>query len=99
MMVPCTVAILFGGSSSEHAVSCLSAASVIENIPKDRYQVIPVGITQDGCWMLYSGPVKQIADGSWEKTSGKPHGFPLPRSFDQRAVARTGKGSKSCRST
>ncbi len=92
MMVPCTVAILFGGSSSEHAVSCLSAASVIENIPKDRYQVIPVGITQDGCWMLYSGPVKQIADGSWEKHPANRTAFLSPDRSIKGLVARTGEG-------
>jgi D-alanine-D-alanine ligase len=61
-----TVAVLFGGASSEHAVSRMSAASVLQHIPTDRYDVITIGITQDGRWLLYSGSYDEIPDGSWE---------------------------------
>ena len=47
-----TVAVLFGGQSSEHEISCISAATVIENINRDRYDVILIGITEDGRWLL-----------------------------------------------
>lgn len=60
-------AVLFGGASSEHEVSLLSATSVIKNIPADKYDVIKIGITADGCWYYYNGPVEKIADGQWEK--------------------------------
>ena len=46
------VLILYGGRSSEHQVSCLSARSVLEVIDRDRYEVVPVGITRDGRWVL-----------------------------------------------
>jgi D-alanine-D-alanine ligase len=46
------VAIVFGGRSSEHAVSCSTAASVLTAIDRDRYEVIPVGIARDGRWVL-----------------------------------------------
>ena len=46
------VALVFGGRSSEHAVSCSTAASVIAAIDRDRYEVIPVGIATDGHWVL-----------------------------------------------
>ena len=42
------VAVVFGGRSSEHAVSCLSAGSVLPNLDADRYEVVPVGITRRG---------------------------------------------------
>jgi D-alanine-D-alanine ligase len=45
------VGILFGGRSGEHEVSLLSAASVFNAIDKDRYEVVPIGITKDGHWV------------------------------------------------
>ncbi len=61
-----TLIVLFGGESSEHEVSCVSAAGVIGNLNEERYRILPVGITRDGRWWLYSGDVAHIADGSWE---------------------------------
>ena len=46
------VAVVFGGRSTEHAVSCSSAASVLANLDADRYEVLPIGITQEGAWVL-----------------------------------------------
>ncbi len=46
------VALVFGGRSSEHAVSCSTAASVLTAIDRERYDVIPVGIAPDGRWVL-----------------------------------------------
>lgn len=65
-----TVAVLFGGRSSEHEVSLMSATMVINNIPRDKYDVLTVGITKEGEWLLFEGDTALIADGSWQ-TSGK----------------------------
>ncbi|HET7399239.1 MAG TPA: D-alanine--D-alanine ligase family protein [Intrasporangium sp.] len=46
------VAIVFGGRSSEHAVSCATAAGVLRAIDRDKYDVVPIGITRDGQWVL-----------------------------------------------
>ncbi len=46
------VAVVFGGRSSEHAISCVSAGSVLRAIDRDAYDVVPVGITTDGRWVL-----------------------------------------------
>ena len=46
------VAVLFGGRSSEHAVSCVTAAGVLGAINKDKYDVIPIGIAKTGQWVL-----------------------------------------------
>jgi len=46
------IALVFGGRSSEHAVSCATAASVLEALDRDRYDVVPVGIGKDGHWVL-----------------------------------------------
>src|ERR1700688_1862352 len=45
------VGILFGGRSGEHEVSLLSAASVLNAIDKNKYEVVPIGITKDGRWL------------------------------------------------
>lgn len=59
------VAVLFGGCSSEHEVSLVSATSVIENLSQSLYEVIPIGITKNGHWIYYPGPIENIASGSW----------------------------------
>jgi D-alanine-D-alanine ligase len=46
------VAVVFGGRSSEHAISCVSAGSVLAHLDRDRFEVLPVGITRDGAWVL-----------------------------------------------
>lgn len=79
------VGVLFGGVSSEHDVSCLSAASIIPNIPSDKYELFVVGITKDGRWLHFDGDVDLIADDSWSSDEScrrcflspdrKVHGF------------------------
>ncbi len=59
------VLILFGGVSSEHAVSCVSASSVIENIPRDKYAVYMLGITKSGEWLLYEGNADALPEDKW----------------------------------
>jgi len=46
------VAVVFGGRSSEHAISCVSAGSVLRALDRERYDVVPVGVTPDGRWVL-----------------------------------------------
>ncbi len=49
------VAVVFGGRSTEHAVSCASAGLVLSAIDRERYDVVPIGIATDGRWVLTSG--------------------------------------------
>jgi D-alanine-D-alanine ligase len=49
------VAVVFGGRSSEHAISCVTAGSVLQAIDREAYDVVPVGIATDGRWVLESG--------------------------------------------
>jgi D-alanine-D-alanine ligase len=46
------VAVVFGGRSSEHEISCVTAGGVLGAIDRDRYEVIPIGVTRDGRWVL-----------------------------------------------
>ena len=62
-----TVAVLFGGASTEHDVSRLSVSSVLRELDREKYEILPVGITRSGEWLLYSGDVSLIADGRWEQ--------------------------------
>lgn len=65
-----TIAVLFGGQSSEHEVSCSSAAMIIENINRALYNVILIGITKKGEWLeAYS--IEDILSGEWKNSKTK----------------------------
>jgi D-alanine-D-alanine ligase len=55
------VAVVFGGRSTEHAISCISAGSVLGALDRDRYDVMPIGITPDGRWVLAPGDPSALA--------------------------------------
>ncbi|GGS58875.1 D-alanine--D-alanine ligase [Planobispora rosea] len=57
------VAVVFGGRNSEHAVSILGAGSVLDVIDRSKYEVIPIGIAQDGRWVLASGDQRYAIEG------------------------------------
>lgn len=61
------IAVIFGGVSSEHDISRVSAANVIQNLPQDKYEIISVGITKKGRWLYFPGDVSEIPTGEWEK--------------------------------
>lgn len=63
------ILVLFGGVSSEHDVSCVSAASVIANIPRDSYNVYMLGITKNGEWLLYEGDPTRLEGDAWTAQS------------------------------
>ena len=58
------VLVLFGGRSSEHEVSCVSATTIISNMNREMYEIYAVGITKEGKWLL-TDSVEQMKDGSW----------------------------------
>ena len=60
------VCVLFGGANSEHEVSLRSAASVLRNMDGEKYEIITLGITKDGRWLRYRGPVEAIESGKWQ---------------------------------
>jgi D-alanine-D-alanine ligase len=55
------VAVVFGGRSTEHAISCVSAGSVLAALDRDRYEVVPIGITPKGAWVLTGGDPHQLS--------------------------------------
>lgn len=64
------IAVIFGGCSPEYGVSLQSAAAVIENMDRTKYEPVPVGITHTGEWFYYTGEAAKIADDSWQKSGG-----------------------------
>lgn len=66
-MLKTKVAVLFGGASSEHDISLKSAAHIIRNIPRDKYDVVCIGITKKGRWLYYPGDVEAIVSNKWEQ--------------------------------
>ncbi len=54
------VAVVFGGRSSEHAISCVTAGSVLAAIDRETYDVVPIGIARDGRWVLESGDPERL---------------------------------------
>ena len=66
------IAVLFGGRSSEHAVSLQSAAAVLRAMQNSRFEAVPVGITQEGRWLRFRGNAEEIASGAWENGTCTP---------------------------
>lgn len=65
-----TVAVIFGGCSSEHEVSLRSAVTIIENINKDLYNTVLIGITKDGQWLKVDS-IDDIKSGKWLNSKHK----------------------------
>lgn len=88
-----TIGVIFGGRSSEHEISLMSAASVINAIDTNKYKVITIGITKEGKWLLYDGPTSRIEDGSWQKEAE----VALERDPKTYAITILGTGDQSLR--
>jgi D-alanine-D-alanine ligase len=82
------IAVVFGGRSAEHPISCVSAGAVLAALDPDRYDVVPVGITRHGGWVLtdpgqrlaiVDGELPQVAGGTPVTLVGDPSGRGLQR--------------------
>ncbi len=82
------VALVFGGRSSEHAVSCATAASVLEAMDRERYDVIPVGIARDGHWVLAPDDPEplRLAPGHTPEVDGTSSSVIVPTSATDRTL-------------
>lgn len=59
------VLVIFGSMSSEHEISCISAANVLENINNKKYIVTKLGIDKNGKWFEYKGEISNIKENKW----------------------------------
>jgi D-alanine-D-alanine ligase len=90
------VAVVFGGRSAEHAISCVSAGSVLAALDPERYEVVPVGITRDGGWVLHDGGalaieggrLPEVTDGTAVSLVGDPAGRGLAVLDPGQAIGR-----------
>lgn len=82
------IALVFGGRSSEHAVSCATAASVLEALDRDRYEVVPVGIAKDGHWVLAPDDPEplRLAPGHVPEVDGTSASVIVPTSATDRTL-------------
>ncbi len=64
------LALFFGGVSSEHEISCVSAGSWVRALSAEKYELTLVGITKAGRWLRTTASPQAIADGSWEQDGG-----------------------------
>jgi len=71
MGIKTRVYLIFGGRSGEHEVSLMSAKNVMAALNPDKYEVVPIGITKQGQWLLIGDPVKAFAEGV-EQAGGSP---------------------------
>jgi len=60
------VGVIFGGRSGEHEVSLASARSIMAALDPDKYEMVPLGITREGAWVLDGDPMKALTDGRVE---------------------------------
>ena len=87
------LAVIFGGISSEHDISCLSAASILRNLDKSKYEIHAVGITREGRWYyLPECDADAIESGAWENRNDLvPALLPPDRSIHGLVLLREGE--------
>jgi D-alanine---D-serine ligase len=75
------IAIIFGGCSTEYEISLQSAYAILSHFNRKSYVPLPIGITREGQWFLYSGPITRIQDDSWHQEGESC--FPCVLSLDR----------------
>jgi D-alanine-D-alanine ligase len=76
------VAVVFGGRSGEHSISCATAGSVLAAIDRERYDVVPVGISSDGRWVLEADDAERLAITDGKLPSVDPSGSAVALTSD-----------------
>ena len=79
--------IIFGGRSSEHEISVISATNVSKQVDTDKYELILVGITKEGKW-LKADSISSMEDGSW--LNSKTSAYILPDATKKCIMVETG---------
>ena len=69
MMGKTRLGVIFGGKSSEHEVSCVSAKNVMQMADKDKFEIVCIGIDRDGKWLHYKGEPEDIEIDKWQENT------------------------------
>lgn len=85
------VAILFGGVSSEHDVSTVSAKGIISNINKEKYDLVLLGITKQGEWFLFDDDISLLPNDKWLGSKSLKKAFISPDSAIHGIVTESGE--------
>ena len=85
------VAILFGGASSEHDVSTVSAKGIISNINKEKYDLVLLGITKQGEWFLFDDDINLLPEDKWLGSKSLKKAFISPDSAIHGIVTENGE--------
>lgn len=85
-----TIAVIFGGQSTEHEVSCMSVVNVVKSMDVKLWDPVLVGITKDGRWLL-TDSIESIMDGSWENS--RVNAEISPSSHEKCLILTDGSGS------
>lgn len=94
-MTKLNVALLFGGPSSEHEISCATAAGVMGAIDRSKYNLIPVGITKSGEWVLAEDDSSKWALRKGNLASVEPNGTSVEFGYGRELVATDASGVRS----
>lgn len=86
-----TIAFLFGGVSSEHDVSTVSAKGIIENTDKEKYNIILIGITKNGEWFLFDDDIEMIPHDGWLNSKSLKKAFISPDAKIHGIVTESGE--------
>lgn len=92
-----TVAVLYGGRSPEHSVSCVSAGAVMSHLDPERYEIVPVGITRDGEWVegTHDFASLRIQDRQMPVVDGRGEKLALETSVGRAGVLRYVEGERA----
>ena len=86
-----TLGVLFGGASSEHDISCISAKSILENTNKEKYNIVMLGITKQGEWFLFDDDVNMLPNDEWLKSDSLKKAYITPDSKIHGIVTEDGE--------
>ena len=65
------IAVLFGGCSTEYPISLQSAYGVLTHMDREKYQILPIGITREGRWLRYTGDLDAIPADTWHRDAAR----------------------------
>ncbi len=86
-----TIGILFGGVSSEHDISTISAKGIISNINKEKYNLVLIGITKNGEWYLFDDDVEMLPNDEWLNSKSLKKAFISPDTSIHGVVTEDGE--------
>jgi len=89
------IALLFGGPSSEHEISCATAAGVMGAINREKYNLIPVGITKSGEWILGEDDASKWALRKGKLATVEPNGTKVAFDGSRELVSTNAQGERS----